>query len=344
MGFRRRRIVNVSIAEFNQRLENIKRFGRKVYNRMPNEGERIGFNVYLYVGRVKCKLLYDDFKGGKNVCEYNCRLDLSEERYHEKTGMDAYIIIQKYYKTPKLHEDKEHSMFTAKAILYHNPKYNHTRNECIGYDINSAYAWAMCQDMPDTERPLGQGFILPSQIGFALDGTLLRTGQQAVYRYPKLRSPFIGFAERYYKKKCEAKGQAKQNYKDILNFSVGYFQKHNCVIRAAIVGLCNQRIYDLLLRYPNDIVYCNTDSIVSLRPIPEIESNIGEGIGQWKVEHKGQFAYVDQNYQWSNESISYRGIPKGWFPEGWDILKDSVPVMENAYELNFDKLQIVKRR
>ena len=74
---------------------------------------------------------------------------------------------------------------------------------------------------------------------------------------------------------------------------------------------------------------------------PDIEALVGPEIGQFKIEHKGSFAYNGSGYQWNYESPSIRGRSKEWFknayPNGFDILRDEIPFMANKYEFNKEK-------
>ena len=56
------------------------------------------------------------------------------------------------------------------------------------------------------------------------------------------------------------------------------------------------------LMYENTL-FSNTDSIVSLVPRPDLK--ISDNIGDFKIEHKGDFIYLDAyHYQWNNEEVN----------------------------------------
>ena len=82
----------------------------------------------------------------------------------------------------------------------------------------------------------------------------------------------------------------------------------------------------------------NTDSIVSLKPLP---LKIGKELGEWKFE-EGAIAYVGNNYQWNDDMPKYRGVPRGWFKKGFDILKDKAPSFGNIYKLDKDKFKVIE--
>ena len=114
-------------------------------------------------------------------------------------------------------------------------------------------------------------------------------------------------------------------------------QKTNPFIRAKIIYEANKMISDLI---DENTLYCNTDSIVSLTERKDIK--LGNNIGQFKIEHQGDFAYIGFNYQWNRDVPSYRSIQKSAFKEGYDMLKDPLPARgsgnivtynENTYRL-----------
>ena len=203
----------------------------------------------------------------------------------------------------------------------------------------------MCQDMPDTSvEPKIGAIVKKNEIGFDIDKNLVFTGKYAVLVYPKMESPFKRFAEIWYnRKKTATNREDKQKAKDILNASVGYLQRTNPILRTAILWYANDRMMQLINKYRDNILYCNTDSIIANIRIPEIENDVGDSLGQWKIEHFGDFAFKGYSYQWGYSIPSYRGVSKSWFPKDWDILKDPIPSNGNLYYYNPEKIRIMKR-
>lgn len=292
-------------------------------------GKSFGFEAYIEDKQVKFMLSY---KRGGIACTYVCRKDGQEEE-QKVDGFNAYNTLSKYYKIPDMTKDElvceglgwceEQGKFlsSAKPLLYSNPKYEGTRNDAIGYDLNSSYSYAMLKDMPDTSVPYHAGFIKEGEIGFSdTEGTLQPKFKGfSLWIFPLMKSPFTRFVNHWYEQKKKGNKKAK----GILNFSVGYLQKVNPFLRATIIYYANQEIAKLI---DEDTLYCNTDSIVSMK---EKNLTIGKEIGNFKIEHKGKFAYVGMNYQWNNDQPSYRGVSKNWFKKDWDILKDEVPSKGN---------------
>ena len=238
---------------------------------------------------------------------------------------------------------------SASPILWYNPKYEGQWIDAYSYDLNSAYSSAMLGLMPDTSNGWRVGKIKKGEIGFQEvlnpkneDVTMLvpQYSGFSLYVFPLMESPFKSFVDHWYQiKKTSPKGsRERQKAKEVLNFSVGYLQRINPFIRAAIIGRCNSIIEKLI--DPDTTLFCNTDSITSKVPL---DITIGDGIGEWKVEKVGKVAYIGNNYQWYDGDVIFRGIPKRWFPRGWDITKDPIPQFGNEYEFRDMQLRRTKR-
>ena len=197
---------------------------------------------------------------------------------------------------------------TANGIMYTNNKYALKPLKCFGYDLNSAYSWAMLQKMPDTRQlPKINDIVGENEIGFFINGKATITpGVVANYIFPLMESPFKDYVYEYYKlKQSEGTNSLKRKmWKDWLNFPTGILQRHNIFLRNAVIMYNNKLIESLI---DENTVYCNTDSIVSLKRRPDLE--IGNEIGQFKEEHINQkFKFKQEGiYQWDNE-CHYKGI------------------------------------
>ena len=336
-NFKLNTYIPCNVEEFNKHLKYCKE-NAVIYFRSPEQSEKIGVKAFLNIKEIEVELTY---KKGKKVATYITRLD--DCMVNKPSGMYAWQQVNRFYKVPRAKFPCNYE-FSASAILYRNEKYDGIRlDDCYGYDINSAYTWAMCQPMPDTSvKPKIFEKVGKDEIGFDGNFNLVFTGKTASFVYPKIESPFKKFAEVWYKKKKEAKTkEEKQIAKDVLNASIGYFQRTNPILRTAIIWYANNRIKNLI---DEDTLYCNTDSIISKKRRLDIENNLGDGLGQWKIEHQGQFAFKGYSYQWNNNIPSYRGIAKSWFPKGWDILKDEIPKDGNIYYYNEINNQIERKK
>ena len=287
------------------------------------------------------------------ACTYIFSKD-ERENDAQTSGMSAYIALAKSfnasmgYKIPEY--DRE--LGAATAILAYRPEYEGKRVNAYSYDQNSSYGWALKQPMPDTREMTGYKRVVQAgEIGFIYDDSkpisgfeqagdtslkIRLAGEHATYIFPIMESPFKGFADRWYSKKVNAKTpEEKAKAKQTICYSVGYLQRKNPFLRAAVVEWANRYIANLI---DENTIYVNTDCLVSLVPRDDIP--MGKGLGEFKQDHVGEFAFVGFNYQWNMEVPTYRGIPKTWFKEGWDILKDPSPCYGNKYNFNAVTLQM----
>ena len=344
--FKRLREEYISYQEMNKHLEYCKEHRKIVYSAPTNF---IGYNAYIEDKQVFFTLTY---KRHDKVIKYICRKDGKEDRQCIN-GMSAYVTLtSNYYKVPDFRgdsqvrkylgylEDQNKFAKTARPFLYFNPKYEGIRLKAIGYDINSSYSAAMVKPMPDTTKPYRLYGIIKEgeEIGFTLTGDNLepRFKGNAFFIFPLIESPFTNFVNIWYNKKAQARDKEEKAYaKEVLNYCVGYMQKTNPFLRATIIYYANKEIID---NKDENTLYCNTDSIVSLtkRDLP-----LGTGLGQYKIEHEGEFAYKGSSYQWDKDIPSYRGIPHSWFKKGWDILVDTVPDNGNTLRYNNYKLEVI---
>ena len=340
MSFQRKRIKYITADEMNQHLKYVNKYFNVIYREKLNS-EPFKRNAYIKDREVNFELSY---KKGSYACTYICRKDSYAETATQQTnGGEAFRILSQYYKVPRVDEKycgrSDNGGLSASPFLWYNPKYEGQWIPAYGYDLNSAYSAAMLQDMPDTSKPMRQGTIIPGkEIGFKevlnpkKPKTTMLVPQYSgfsLYIFPLMKSPFKKFVYTWYNKKVNATTESEKNKaKGVLNMSIGQLQNVNPFLRAAIVGKCNELVESLI---DEDTLFCNTDSIVSTKPLP---LKIGTGIGEWKLEHQCKVAYKGLNYQWENGDLSFRGIPKKWFPKGWDITKDNTPKASNIYKFN----------
>lgn len=205
-----------------------------------------------------------------------------------------------YFKNPDT-DKVTWAIRTATPFRYCNEHYAGKNLLCWSYDINSSYAFAMLSPMPDTTKePRYNDRVRKGEMGFFIKSgnATDKAGVYADIIFPLMDSPFKEYVMNYYKKKKNATNDIEKHYfKDFLNIPSGCFQKKNIFIRNAILYYSNKYVR----QYTDDnTVYCNTDSIVSLVPRPDLP--VGDEIGQFKVEHnceKFKFKQVGI-YQWDN--------------------------------------------
>ena len=309
------------------------------------EKQNKGLKVKLWIKEANKRVCYIAKEDGS--IDYTC------------SGAEASRCLSKYYKVPDLSpESWEQKNLSSSAMIEFNPMRNKQANYAYGYDINGAYASILCShpyNFIDLNNPQGKGVIQQGQIGFLIAPTdeeeffpnykndlILVENGWADYRFNLVYEPQLEkFARYYYKLKKNATTAAeKQKYKSIVNSAIGNWQNHNVFARAFVVGMCNLKIQKFIEQLGNNALSWNTDSVVSLVPIREIEENLGDEIGQWKIEHIGIFLQKGCNYQWlddelGNNKTSIRGVVKDNIPYNWNLLHDPLPIRGiNRYKLN----------
>lgn len=358
--FKNKRIVYVhDVREMNKHL----RYCREHRTRATSEAwvklQRLP-RAYYTLELMYARIILRYSGNGLPYTEYIFYLDGSEHQ-QAVSGMRAFNTLQRmsHKGVVDLTGNSEYydSLFgtwkigTIAGLIYFNPKYLGQRFEnCICYDRRSAYSAAMLQPIPDTRvLPRRNDYVREGEIGFRLMPhginneqhfyAIFEVGKLAEYIYPAIESPFKPFVEYFYKKRKTAKGIEADKIKQTLNYAVGYIRRKNPFVHSCILSRARYFIESLI---DDDTLYSNTDSIVSKSPRPDLDKLVGDGIGEFKVEHKGSFAYNGSGYQWNFELPSMRGRSKAWFknayPNGYDILKDKIPFMEsNKYEYDKEK-------
>lgn len=356
--FKSKNVKFINIEEFNKHLAFVKKYRGVVFE--PRQSHDKYFRANIVIDVVNIYLTYR--KDDKTVT-YSTRLD-GEDPSTKITGLLAYQTLCKYYKVPKMDtfewmkknytqsgEKTKISWVVCSAIplLYANPeKSGKEYDHCYGYDMTSAYGWAMLQPIPDTAKPpkfytkVGK-----DEIGFNLDGTTEYEGGYANIVFPLMDSPFKRFVEKWFGIKKYGSPEQSAKAKQMINYAVGYMQRTNPFIRNTIVNRCNDKIH---MYMDENTLYCNTDSIVSLTPRKDLP--LGDKIGEFHLEHEGSFAYAGMNYQWNKSLPTYRGVAKKWF-EGfekkhkrkWSILTDEIPTFDDGeYYFDKNKLQIRRKK
>ena len=327
--FVRKRKEYVDLQTINKHLKNVYQYYRLCF-REKRDDETFKDQAFI-VDRMKFfELSYNN--GGYRCTYVFNKANADTEDHRQITGMQAFNVLCRMSKVNKVIKDKMEAPFSAAPLLYYNEQHNGTRHNAICYDMNSAYSWAMLQDQPDTSKKPKAKYIEEGEIGFDPNGIRMTEGF-SIYVFKLIESPFKRFVKHYYQLKKNAKTpQEKRKAKEYLNFSVGFLQGRDPYTRANILGLCNERIESLI---DDNTLYANTDSIVSMVERPELE--LGDEIGQWKVEHRGRFAYKEYSYQWNDSVPSVRGKPKEYFKNGFDILTSPMPECDNIYE--FDRIK-----
>lgn len=356
-------IIETDLEEFNARLS----YCKSNLIELPASQVRLSevkhqSNYFELIENIVCVKLvyYNRFE------KYACHIFYLDGRKVEKeniTGMRAFIQLQRFSNKGviDLRDDLSiYNPYLAEFILptiggynFKNQKYINNRYEnCISYDINSSYSFAMMQKMPDTSSILRRNdFLKKNEIGFKIkiDTLTMRLamfaifneGEYADYIFKSIESPFKKFVDFYYDKKKKSRSKIERaKYKDILNMAVGYTRRVNPFIYSCIITRARENIQKYI---DEDTLIATTDSIISLKKRKDLK--ISNEIGDFKIEKKGTFAYNKSGYQWNSDTPTIRGKSKEWFkinyPNGWDILRDPLPtIANNRYFFNKETYQI----
>ena len=354
--FKSKRIIYIrDVKEMNQHIKYCQKY--RLY--APSEGwvEAQPFKKNYYTMEILfTKLILRYRRSGFGYAEYIFHLDGSAKQ-QQVSGLYAFTMLQRLsnkgvddltgnWEIYNKNTDTWKYPIMA-GLLWFNPKFVNQRIEnCVEYDVNNAYSYAMTFDIPNTKvKPRENDFVKKGEIGFRVMQrgfneemylyAVFEEGKYAQFIFPAIKSPFVKFAETYYNKRRNAKTpEEKEKIKQILNYSVGYIARKNPFLHSCILSRARYRIEDLIDL--ETTIYSNTDSIISMVKREDIESTMTGELGSFKINHQGSFAYTDSGYQWNFEVPSVRGKSKAWFknayPNGYDILVDKLPFVEaNKY-------------
>lgn len=87
---------------------------------------------------------------------------------------------------------------------------------------------------------------------------------------------------------------------------------HRVYVSAFVTSYARVVLGTILKMYEDDVVYCDTDSVVLKRPLPE--HMVGDELGQWKLERIGEFTGVAEKfYLFKTDKellVKLKGAPK----------------------------------
>lgn len=361
--FKGKKIVYVfDVKEMNQHIEYCKNFRveapSEAWAKLQNNPQ-LYYTLEVKYTRVILRYTYITYT------EYIFQLDGSEKA-QAISGMRAFNILQRmsHKGVPDLTNNEilfdsnynQWKVGNIGGLIYFNQKYIGQRlNDCYEYDMNNAYSWAMEQPIPNTKvMPRTNDLTRKGEIGFRVEQrglseeyclyAIFDEGVYCEYIYPAIDSPFINFANHFFKLRKAKTGHEKEKMKQVQNYAIGYIRRKNPFIHSCILSRCRYFIESLV---DENTLYCNTDSIISHGRREDLDLLIKDEIGGFKIKHKGDFAYSGSGYQWNKEQPSVRGKSKQWFknayPNGFDILKDELPFTEaNIYYYDQEKGRIEK--
>lgn len=296
-------------------------------------------------------------------------------------GLDVYDEVKKFMKIPHLSkiegtDDKGRTvkdLFGQKITVDGQKKnryraaqllesiYRHKDNTCktkrhkhekdntgyepiiYDYDLNSAFAAAARDKMPDFRNPRFNDIVKEGEIGFNhyVGCPIVHPGEKAHVIFKEVDTPqaWRDWIDKNYLIKSTTKDDyEKADAKARLVMFFGYTERINFLYRAYVINTVNEYIKDIADRYKGHIVMMNTDAIHSRVPITEIEEHIardGEKVlGGWKREYVGPIKYWGFDYQKQGQAPVMRGVVRGDLPEDYDLLKKQVPITRIKYRYN----------
>ena len=326
----------LTIDEMNELLEDVVKKRKLVTKEpVPLSMDRVA----IIHQKVVKFTVHTKYRG--DIKEYYTFLDGRQDPQMISPGV-AYTSLKNSWKDlPVIPEgDIVYERISASPLINYNPRFDNTRQEAWGYDLNSAYAAAMLKGWIDASVPPVAKEIDPeTEIGFDLNLDIQREGF-CYFTFKKMETPDgvkQWVARHYEAKKNATTKEEKLRAKQTLNYAVGMLQRKNPWLRAWVVASCNEYIKSLI---NEDTLFYNTDSIVSRVRRFDIEENIGNEIGQWKLEHEGVVAYRGNTYQWNNDKPTYRGVPKDDFGDDFDLLVSDKPTHTNPYYFDEKEMKI----
>lgn len=332
--------ILVKPEKLNEVLRDATEKHKFVFPREKTEDDSIDNCIYIHDGPVKITVTtsYQD-----QVYDFYSYKDGRDIHAGVKEGGECYKIMARHYWSPSTHYDID---LSASPLIGFNPKYNNTRQHAWGYDLNSAYSYQILKGWINEFSGPKAKIVEEDEIGFSSDlSSLMEVGEYSLFVFKKCAPPpgLVKFVNHYYQhKRFPTDIVDKITSKNMLNHPIGCLQNKNPFLRAYIVASCNELIKSLL---DEDSLVWNTDSIVSRRRRDDLEEKLGQEIGQWKLEHEGEFAYIGLTYQWDYNTPTWRSVPKKWIPTHYDILDPEAPLIveTNVWSMDWDNLQLVKK-
>lgn len=371
-SFKRERVIT-SIREVNKIIKLIKDYGLKVI-KIGIGGDYRSLNEYLVnnprpslsgtmiIEQKETKLYFSTRYYEHKPATYV--FNLNGEEMFAISGSKCFAEFSRYFKIPKASTynnkrledwfDSEKGSYTCSAspVISFNPKYEKQELKDVWeYDLNSAYATEMLDEVPDLWHPRFKRDqkVKKGYVGFYLNDSLTMTleGQYADVTFPLIKTPeeLKNYCLRWFERKSKTEGVEKLESKAYLNLPIGYCQRFNPFFRSYIVHKCNLGI---LKKIDKNSIFWNTDAIFSLKRRTDLE--IGDKIGQFKEKHFRTVRYIGNTYQTDEEIPVWRGVPKQWFKEfekqngrKFNILIDEVPMKKNLYYWDWDNLRLEKK-
>ena len=285
---------------------------------------------YFKSGNSKIYLSFK--KGGK---WFNFMTDLTkqyDEDFEDKVvdPSRAYGLFKRFV---KFKDEKDIPINVVSPFTYKNLKYiNNRYHNCYGYDMNKARL-ASCKDLLIPDQFVGNG-IKPkeNQVGFIFDGHPIYGPSNIICDYVFTCKVNDGL-NKWVKYVTDKIPENEAYWKKVHNYSVGMLRRHNIFIYNCII---NKEVTVMKSLIDDNSLWSTTDSIVSLVERPDLI--ISHNVGDFKIEHTGDFAYTDSGYQWNDGLPTIKGLSKGKVELYNETHSDKFDILKQEYTY-IDKLR-----
>jgi len=291
---------------------------------------------------AKKKITYIFERNGETKEPPNVLEIMSEVGKQVKPQKVQDILPEIKFSTEKFEDNKavgyRESIGSASPIRDSNKNFIGKATEAIEYDLRTAYAQFLVEDLPDLTTIKYNTKLKAGQIGFMKYGCsrnrfprlnlVVEPGIECDYVFEPMKSPYISWVEKNITKLNKAiTKDEKDKIKDKFRIAVGCLQNTNPWWRATIVEKCNRLVKQLK---DNNSIYWSTDSIISATERPDIINSKYV----WQIKHKDIFKLKSRyTLQWGEEIPKINGVQKRYIEyynmtheNKFDILKDTMPV------------------
>lgn len=309
------------------------------------------YTAYYCRSTSGCRLIYYEFEAGKWQKRL-CQISFSPREIDPiKCVLTFRKIAEGYGENIPYEPNKPYS----------NGVYTYYKKAYQGYvtvlDMNSAYLHALRQPLADweTRQEVTVKQVWSKEFDFycfenelhtemfykedtqRMTGAMLWAGVK-IYGY-KASCHYEKTAQELYRLKCEVN---KEKYKNVANIAVGCMHKrsgrqNNTTLAASLYAWFAWHIDNLVAKFSKkgyNVIMVTTDSIKIAGEYNEADNlvKLGTGLGEWKVEYKGEAKYMSQGH-YEESRVKWKGKPL-YMAEGYPKCQfiDNIEKEKKIYE------------
>lgn len=310
------------------------------------------YNVYYARSTSGCKLIYYEYEGTR----YHKRLreiSFSRKEIDPTRCVLTFRKIASKYNELEPYEP-ESKIFSNGIYTYYKGKYD---GKATVLDMNSAYLWVLTQPLADwhTRTECSMKDVFDKKYDFySFENDLhcmmfYKEDQDnmcnamiwidvKIYGY-KSKVFYKKTAEELYRLKCEVD---KERYKNVANIAIGCMHKrsgkqNNTTIAASLYAFFAWHIDNLVAKFKNkryNVIMVTTDSVKIAGDYDPKDNivNIGNGLGEFKFEYKGNATYYTEGH-YEEGSVKWKGKPE-YMRDGYDkcLFVDNIEKEKAIYE------------